>query len=181
MPNFELISLINNKILNKDLRFNLLIVLLMIITASILEVVSIGAFLPFIEILLSGKEGLLSYKIINENTYLSNILNLTSEKNIAIYGIVFFAGIIVFKNIVVFYFHYYREHIHYKLQTFLINKLFKNIIIKNFDEFYKKNSSIYYNLLVRESGHTSHVINVSLQLFNELIVLFFVVVLLFFY
>ena len=127
MPNFELISLINNKILNKDLRFNLLIVLLMIITASILEVVSIGAFLPFIEILLSGKEGLLSYKIINENTYLSNILNLTSEKNIAIYGIVFFAGIIVFKNIVVFYFHYYREHIHYKLQTFLINKLFKNI------------------------------------------------------
>ena len=180
MPNFELISLINNKILNKDLRFSLFIVLLMIITASILEVISIGAFLPFIEILLSGKEGLLSYKIINENTYLTNILNLTSEKNIAIYGIVFFAGIIVFKNIVVFYFHYYREHIHYKLQTFLINKLFKNIIIKNFDEFYKKNSSIYYNLLVRESGHTSHVINVSLQLFNELIVLFFVVVLLFF-
>ena len=55
MVNFELINLINNKILNKDLRLSLLFALLMIVTASVLEVVSIGAFLPFIEILLSGK------------------------------------------------------------------------------------------------------------------------------
>ena len=97
------------------------------------------------------------------------------KKNIVIYGIIFFASIVVFKNIVVFYFHYYREHIHYKLQTFLINKLFKNIIVKNFDDFYKKNTAIYYNLLVRESGQTSHSINIFLQLFNELIVLIFVI------
>ncbi len=175
MVNFELINLINNKILNKDLRLSLLFALLMIVTASVLEVVSIGAFLPFIEILLSGKEGLLNYKFISGNTFLNEALYQTSEKNIVIYGIIFFASIVVFKNIVVFYFHYYREHIHYKLQTFLINKLFKNIIVKNFDDFYKKNTAIYYNLLVRESGQTSHSINIFLQLFNELIVLIFVI------
>ena len=63
MPNFTLINLINKKILNSELRLNLLVALLMIVTASILEVVSIGAFLPFIEILLGGKEGLLNNKI----------------------------------------------------------------------------------------------------------------------
>lgn len=178
MVNFELISLINNKILNNDLRFSLLIASLMIIIASVLEVISIGAFLPFIEILLSGKEGLLNYKIISDNPFLSKILNINSEKNIIIYGITLFAGIVVFKNIIVFYFNYYREHIHFKLQTFLINKLFKNIIKKNFNDFYKKNSSVYYNLLVRESGRTSHTINIFLHLFNELIVLIFVITLL---
>ena len=60
-------------------------------------------------------------------------------------------------------------------RPFLINKLFKNIIVKNFDDFYKKNTAIYYNLLVRESGQTSHSINIFLQLFNELIVLIFVI------
>ncbi len=59
MPNFTLINLINKKILNSELRINLLVALLMIVTASILEVVSIGAFLPFIEILLGGKRGII--------------------------------------------------------------------------------------------------------------------------
>ena len=54
MPNFTLINLINKKNLN-SITINLLVALLMIVTASILEVVSIGAFLPFIEILLGGK------------------------------------------------------------------------------------------------------------------------------
>ena len=57
--------------MNKDLRLSLLFALLMIVTASVLEVVSIGAFLPFIEILLSGKEGLLNYKFISGNTFLN--------------------------------------------------------------------------------------------------------------
>ena len=39
----------------------------------------------------------------------------------------------------------------------------------------EKNSSIYYNLLVRESGQTSHSINIFLHLFNEIIVLIFVI------
>ena len=47
MVNFELINLINKKILNKDLRLSLLFALLMIVTASVLEVVSIGAFFAF--------------------------------------------------------------------------------------------------------------------------------------
>ena len=44
MPNFTLINLINKKILNSELRINLLVALLMIVTASILEVVSIELF-----------------------------------------------------------------------------------------------------------------------------------------
>ena len=175
MPNFTLINLINKKILNNELRLNLLVALLMIITASILEVVSIGAFLPFIEILLGGKEGLLNNKIIYENNFLSNFLVVIPESKIIIYGIIFFGTIIVFKNIIVFYFHYYREHLNYKIQTNLINRLFKNIIFKSFENFHQKNSSIYYNLLVRESGQTSHSINIFLHLFNEIIVLIFVI------
>ena len=49
MPNFTLINLINKKILNSELRINLLVALLMIVTASILEVVSIGAFLHLLK------------------------------------------------------------------------------------------------------------------------------------
>ena len=124
MPNFTLINLINKKILNSELRLNLLVALLMIVTASILEVVSIGAFLPFIEILLGGKEGLLNNKIIYENNFLSSFLKTIPESKIIIYGIILFGSIIVFKNIIVFYFHYYREHLNYKIQTNLINRLF---------------------------------------------------------
>ena len=67
--------------MNKDLRLSLLFALLMIVTASVLEVVSIGAFLPFIEILLSGKEGLLNYKFISGNTFLNEATLSNFETN----------------------------------------------------------------------------------------------------
>ena len=175
MQNLSLINLINKKVLNYELRINLLIALIMVIISSLLEVVSIGAFLPFIEILLGGKEGLINNKIINESNYLKDIFTLIPENRIITYGIISFGSIIVLKNIITFFFHFYREHINYKIQTNLINRLFKDIIFKNFENFYKKNSSIYYNLLVRESGQTSHTINIFLHLFNEIFVLIFVI------
>ena len=175
MLNLNLISLVNNRVLNKDLRLSLFIALCMIIIASLLEVISIGSFLPFVEILLNGKEGFINNKVIDQNTFIKNYLIRTSEKEIINLGIIFFCSIVVFKNMLVFSFYYYREHIFFKLQTSLINRLFKNILLKNFENFYKKNSSVYYNLLIREAGQTSHTINVFLHLLNEFIVLIFVV------
>jgi len=175
MFKFELIKLINSKILNSELRINLFLVLLMIFIASILEVISIGAFLPLVEIVLGGKSGLLENEIVNNNIFLSEFLKKISEDRIIILGLVSFGFIIVFKNILVFCFHYYREFINCKLQTSLVNNLFKKIMNKDYDNFYEKNSSIYYNLLVREAGRTSHTINVFLHLFNEITVLFFVI------
>ena len=147
----------------------------MIFIASILEVISIGAFLPLVEIVLGGKSGLLENEIVNNNIFLSEFLKKISEDRIIILGLVSFGFIIVFKNILVFCFHYYREFINCKLQTSLVNNLFKKIMNKDYDNFYEKNSSIYYNLLVREAGRTSHTINVFLHLFNEITVLFFVI------
>ena len=167
MFKFELIKLINSKILNSELRINLFLVLLMIFIASILEVISIGAFLPLVEIVLGGKSGLLENEIVNNNIFLSEFLKKISEDRIIILGLVSFGFIIVFKNILVFCFHYYREFINCKLQTSLVNNLFKKIMNKDYDNFYEKNSSIYYNLLVREAGRTSHTINVFLHLISS--------------
>ena len=72
MLNLNLISLVNNRVLNKDLRLSLFIALCMIIIASLLEVISIGSFLPFVEILLNGKEGFINNKVIDQNIDMAN-------------------------------------------------------------------------------------------------------------
>ena len=68
----------------------------MIFIASILEVISIGAFLPLVEIVLGGKSGLLENEIVNNNIFLSEFLKKISEDRIIILGLVSFGFIIVY-------------------------------------------------------------------------------------
>ena len=115
----NLINSLNYKILDRTLKIKIFFLLIMIFIGSMLEAISIGAFFPFVEMLLGGKSGLMANKFANNNQAVLNFLSNVDEEKIVTFGLVVFAIVIFSKNIIVFLINYYREVIHCALRTSL--------------------------------------------------------------
>ena len=166
-----------------DPSFNkkIFIISILIFLNMFLELISIGLIFPLTGIILDP-EFLDSYPIIKNFFYLVSpfkFLDVDITFHIISGSILVFLFLIIFKNVLIFFYNVYRENFIYKLQLDLRVKSLQRLIQLPYDKFLKENNAD----LITKSSHLPNIataVESALIIITEGIVLFSFVVLFFF-
>ena len=123
------------KILDNSIKYKFLIFIFFIIVNSLLEIISISAFLPIIEIISQNK-----ISDINKfNNFFLEKINLGNSPIVALSLIAL--SVIILKNLIFILINFWQISFINKVQFSISKKLISNYFSKDFSFFLKKNSS----------------------------------------
>ena len=166
-----------NILIGKKLVFFCYFVFVFSTLSAFLEVFSIGSIALFLGIILDPDKYLssfLGYNIVND------FYSLEPTKRIIIGSIIMFM-IFVFKNFLVFLTNYFTALLQYKIKTHLSKKLFKSYLHRDFLFHINTNPSTLWKNVIAETHYcTSYIILLS-RLFGNLILIFGIFLLIFYY
>lgn len=145
-----------------------------LLIATLLETVGIGIIFPLLEIVVSGE--------VSNNIFSESIKNIFSENNqfstkklIILILLLYF-----FKTIYLIYFKYWQLKFSQKIYKALSLKLFNHYLNNPLKFFYKKNSSELLRNTLMECKNYGGIITSCLNLFAELLIVFFLFSLVFY-
>ena len=147
-------------------RINLIVIFLLMIFLSLLELISIGIVIPYIDFI-SGN--------VNINNVLNSVglsLNYSiSKDNVTIYASVLILLVFIVKSIVAIFLKYkvvkFSHHVMLRHRGYFIDSYLK----QNFSQFSKRNSSEYIHAIQTMTSHYSgSVLRPILMLAGEIVV-----------
>lgn len=152
---------------NKSEKRKLLILFFMMIIASLLETVSIGLIVPFVNMVTNPE--IIQEQFILKNMY--NILGLESVEKFIVIAVVFFLAIFIIKNLYLLFFQYTQYRVILNQQVKLSRDLFQEYLSKPYEFHLQKNTA---NLLRNVNSEVPKVfqgiIIAAFQLSTELLV-----------
>jgi ATP-binding cassette, subfamily B, bacterial PglK len=156
-----------NGILNKKQKIKILIAFFLTILISILETVGIG-FLAFFISLIADMNSVID-KI--PNFFLKDYLVEKESKDIIaifLFLIIFF---FIFKNILIFLFHFFTNKFKFSIQFDLVQKLLKKYLSQKYNFFLKNEKSKIINYIKEETTRANNVIFGIVNLIKEIILI----------
>lgn len=141
--NFKLIIQLFN-ILSDDKKIKIIKLLILQFFSSILEMISVGALLPFIALIFDSK------KIINNN-YISNNIYI-NESNIDLFIVLFLIFTIITASITKIFQIWYGTKLAFDIGTDLTIKIYDNILKNNFSYYFNKKSSELIDTITNKIG-----------------------------
>lgn len=160
---------------NKREKMKLLILFILMIIAALFETIGIGLIVPLVGIITNPN-------IIHEQVilaYFYNLFNFESTSSFVILAVVSLLTVFLLKNVYLLLFHYTQYRVILNQQVKLSQKLFKEYLTKPYSFHLQRNSA---DLLRNVNNEVSRVfqgiIMSSFQLFTELLVIFFITILL---
>jgi ATP-binding cassette subfamily C protein len=164
-----------NYLIGKSGRFKFLVLLVMMIINSLLEMVGVGVIPVFI-ITISDPDLILQHKLA---TPIIELLNITTSKNLVIWGFVFLAGLFIVKNAFFSMLIYIKNRITYNEQLRLGSRLFKSYMNARYPFFLDRNSAELLRNVNNETNiAVSGVVIPFLRIIMEGLVLLMIVILL---
>ena len=163
-----------NFLLSKQDKYKLFILLIMTLILSFIEMVGIGAIMPFISTA-SNPSLIYSNKYYY---YFYTLLNLSNSQEFIFYFGISLVIFYIFRALFVIYYNYILSKFSMKKYNFIANKLFEKYIKMPYVLFAQKNSSTISKLIVVEALHLSYLLQHTLLLLSEIIVVIIIYLLL---
>jgi ATP-binding cassette, subfamily B, bacterial PglK len=157
------------ELLSGQLKKKLIFIFLSLLAITILETLNIGILIPF-----------LNYVALGENTFLSEYLNLHSDKFVVNFLIIFFV-IFLLKSLFLALFQWINLKFQAQIKIFLGNYFLKQYLNLKYIDFIKINSSKLIRVIINETSNVSGILNNYINLILELMVASGIIILLLFY
>jgi ATP-binding cassette, subfamily B, bacterial PglK len=148
------------------LKIKTLFAVLLMILVSISETLSIALLIPIIASIVSAKNNIQS--IISD--YLKFLENF-SELEFILISCIFIILVYALKNFFLIYFLKFRSHLETDCQKYFASKLFKTYLTNPYEFHMKNNSSVLLRNITTETDNIKHVVNSTISLFAELLIL----------
>ena len=164
--------------LDKKYKLKFFLITFLIFIGIILETFSIGSFIPLLNFIVKGKDYFLQNSFVQENNYLFNFFENNSEKEIILIFLISLILLFIFKNLFLIFLSWKKESFNFNLRSNLSSKLFKGFLLRDYKNFYNKNSSDYFSLILNQVSVLVEGINQFIFFINEILLFFFLFLLL---
>tara|TARA_B100001059_G_scaffold236772_2_gene290139 strand:- start:6435 stop:8150 length:1716 start_codon:yes stop_codon:yes gene_type:complete len=164
--------------LDKKYKFKFFSITFLIFIGIILETFSIGSFIPLLNFIVKGKEYFLQNSFIQKNNHLSNFFENNSEKEIILIFLISLILLFILKNLFLIFLSWKKESFNFNLRSNLSSKLFKGFLLRDYKNFYNKNSSDYFSLILNQVSVLVEGINQFIFFINEILLFLFLFLLL---
>ena len=164
--------------LDKKYKLKFFLITFLIFIGIILETFSIGSFIPLLNFIVKGKDYFLQNSFVQENNYLFNFFENNSEKEIILIFLISLILLFIFKNFFLIFLSWKKESFNFNLRSNLSSKLFKGFLLRDYKNFYNKNSSDYFSLILNQVSVLVEGINQFIFFINEILLFFFLFLLL---
>ncbi len=164
--------------LDKKYKLKFFLITFLIFIGIILETFSIGSFIPLLNFIVKGKDYFLQNSFVQENNFLFNFFENNSEKEIILIFLISLILLFIFKNLFLIFLSWKKESFNFNLRSNLSSKLFKGFLLRDYKNFYNKNSSDYFSLILNQVSVLVEGINQFIFFINEILLFFFLFLLL---
>ena len=168
-------SVINNIffLIEKSLKLKVIYLFLLTLIGTFLETLGVGIILPVLTLIVQGKDAL--QDMLNKIPFLVekniNLENYTSN-DLVVYSIVLIILIFFLKTIFFIFLIWRQNQFAYLVDSYLSKRLFSFYLNKNYLFHAQRNSSELFRNIIDEVKNFRHlVVNSSLTLFIEILVL----------
>ncbi len=164
-----------NTLLNAKQKIQLLILLSLVFTASLLEMLGVGSIPLFLGLLLDQSRII---ELVQHISFLSFFEKL-NYKNQIIYSGIFLLLFFVFKNIFLFYVNYYQSNLSKDLNIENAKRLFNKYIFSSYESILKKNPAYITRNISGDIINANLYVITSINLIREILlitVIFFLLV-----
>lgn len=160
-------------ICDSNIKKNLFFLIFLVLTSSFLEMIGIGAIVPIISFFFNNETKYFFFEYID--------LNFSNFQLVMVF-IFFFFFLYLLKSLFLTFTYKFQTSLIYKFQAELTSKIFKNLILSNFNKIMsKKSSEIIRNLTLEMDQLIFSVVQPLLNLASELIFFISIVTILFWY
>lgn len=164
-------------ILEIKTKFKILILCLLSIFAVILETLSIGLIVPFVNSLVNYDQ-FIKFEFVKK---VSLIFDLNSQENLVIFSTIFLLLVYLIKNIYLFIFIILQNRFSFALNLEMSTSLFFLYLKKDYTYHLKNSSSELIRNITGETSRTVQLINAILNLFVEVLIFIFIISLIIFF
>jgi ABC-type multidrug transport system fused ATPase/permease subunit len=164
------------KILPKKIRLGSFFIILLIILGTVVEILGIGMILPILNSLI--QENYLENKYINE---LSIFFNNPNKIDFIKYCVLSLMLVYFSKTLLLIFINFKISKLNKVMLEYLTTSLFNSYILKPYVFHINSNSSFLTKNILSESNNLTFIIIALINIFSELMLLFFVIILIFIY
>jgi len=168
-----------NLFLNREFKLKFFLISILIFIGTVLETFSIGFFIPLLNFIVKGKDYFVNNEFVQNSDALSSFFFEYEEKEIILFFLITLILIFLLKNLFLILLSWIKESFNFDLRSNLSSKLFEGFLLRNYKNFYKKNSSDYISLILNQVSVLVEGINQLIFFINEsllFIFLFFLLV-----
>lgn len=164
------------KILPKEIKISSFLVILFILFGTLLEILGIGMILPILNALI--QENYLENQYI---FYLNSFFNNPEKIKFIIYCVFVLMFIYTIKSILISFINFKISRLNKRILEYLTVNMFKVYINRSYLFHANSNSAYLTKNILSESNNLTFIIIAIINIFSEIILLFFVTLLLFMY
>ena len=165
-----------NYLLTKKEKFNLICLLILSLFLAIIEIIGIGAIMPFISVV-SNQDIILTNQYYS---YIYKVLNFNTTKEFILYFGIVLMLFYIFRGIYIVYYGYLLNKFSMNKYTLLIYEIYKKYINMPYATFVNKNTGTMSKTLISEAYQLAFIVqNVMIFISEILVIILMYVVLLF--